>query len=74
MQLEKNDVFVTNFWGCNEVCMVLGRHGAIVSVVRLEAIRDLTYATFSVGEFEAIQKNPLHKSVWYDTPEKQLIY
>jgi hypothetical protein len=74
MKLEKNDVFITNFWGCDEVCLMLGCYGEIVSFVRLEAVRDYQCATLSVSEFDAIEKRPLHRSVWYNHVENQPVY
>lgn len=72
--MKTNDVFITNFWGLDEVCLCLWVRDAYVSIVRLEAIRDYTNAIFPIEEFERINKRLLHTSNWYAPCEEQTVY
>lgn len=64
---KENDVFTTSFWGDDEVCIVQEIRDGLVTIIRLEAIKEKRQcrATFTEEEFNLLQKRFLHSSKWY---------
>lgn len=76
VELKINDVFITDFWGVDEVCLLQGSDNGLVWFRRLEAIKSKkpVLAQMENDLWQRINKRPLHQSVWYNVSEPQTKY
>ncbi|MGF7219069.1 hypothetical protein GGR92_005249 [Spirosoma lacussanchae] len=61
------EVFVTNFWGVREVCMVESIKDGLALIIRLESAiykRDPVRACFDQDEIQLLRYEVLHKTQW----------